>query len=169
MHKIGERVGAMASADETTAFIFGYGVYEGEEIPTPDVVMLGRRYIDLCPGNKNPKIKLDNGKVVYGCECWWGDEETMKRSIAGRKVEVVNIDDYRKEGAKLLTENILGREDGAMADKQKCPQCGGLSEKIIECQTCHQPGCVEECIPGGQGTKCVSCEQDEGMAKAKGG
>jgi len=106
-HKIGERVGAVSSADETTVYLFGYGVYEGEEIPPKEVIMLGRRYIDLCPGNTNPKIKLDDGKVVYGCECWWGSEDAVKKAIAGRKVEVVSIDDYRKEGAKLLTEQIF--------------------------------------------------------------
>lgn len=44
----------------------------------------------------NPKIVLDSGKVVWGCECWWGPEEKMRAEIAGRRVVDVDIDEARR-------------------------------------------------------------------------
>lgn len=41
-------------------------------------------------GHKNPKIKLDTGEVVWGCECWWGPT-TEEKVAAGRPVEYVSI------------------------------------------------------------------------------
>lgn len=35
---------------------------------------------------RNPKIVLDNGDVVWGCECWWGPEERYEQMVAGRQV-----------------------------------------------------------------------------------
>ena len=80
-YSIGDRVGAMMSANESTVRLYGYGVYEGEQVPT-------RGYPkDL--GMENPKIKLDDGQIVYGFECWWGPEEKIKKIIGTRPVQVV--------------------------------------------------------------------------------
>lgn len=32
----------------------------------------------------NPRLGLDNGHIVYGCECWWGGEEAIRRHLAGK-------------------------------------------------------------------------------------
>ena len=73
MAKQGDRVGAIRSANSEEVVFYGYGVYEGDTLP-PDFPI------------PNPTIKLDNGKIVYGYECWWGPEEKVKEMIGGRKV-----------------------------------------------------------------------------------
>jgi hypothetical protein len=37
----------------------------------------------------NPRIELDNGNVVWGCECWWSAESGWDDFLKGR--EVVNV------------------------------------------------------------------------------
>lgn len=76
--KTGDRVGAICSASDDKMELFGYGVYLGNE-PHPQI------------GIPNPKIQLDNGKFVWGCECWWGPEDIIKQKAqeyinAGRSV-----------------------------------------------------------------------------------
>ncbi len=80
----GSRVGAIRNADKETVYLFGYGTYEGDEVPPVEV---GGFLTEI--GIENPKIVLDNGKVVWGCQCWWGSEEKTKRVIGNRKVEMV--------------------------------------------------------------------------------
>lgn len=59
--KVGDRV---AVVDE------GFGIYEGDQMhPTL--------------GFLNPKIAMDDGRTLWGCECWWGpvkDELARKAS-----------------------------------------------------------------------------------------
>lgn len=87
---VGTRVGAMVSATDTEVRMFGYGIYEGNEIPPSDVQ--GRSVPMTYP---NPKIKLDSGEVVWGCECWWGSEETIKAKVGDRNVILVTPVEYR--------------------------------------------------------------------------
>ncbi len=68
-HVKGDRVGALLAVENGKAYLFGYGVYEGDEIPPLEINPW------LNSGNPNPKIKLDSGKIVWGCECWWGPED----------------------------------------------------------------------------------------------
>jgi len=101
----GERVGAVSHADDETLYLFGYGVYEGDFTPP--------EYADGGPAGwlamgmrkfgenwTNPRIRLDNGDVVWGCECWWADEEKVKRIIRGRNVVMVSIKEAREEWAE---------------------------------------------------------------------
>lgn len=75
----GSRVGAIRSEDpDGTVNFFGYGVYVGRA-PCPH----------LPGGVPNPKIELDDGGVVWGCESWWGPEAQIKERIGGRKVVIV--------------------------------------------------------------------------------
>ena len=83
MTEIGTRVGAIQRADEETVHLYGYGTYEGIAKPPKE-----RRFFGI---EKSPKIKLDNGQVLYGIECWWGTEEEIKAIIGGRKVVEVDI------------------------------------------------------------------------------
>jgi len=92
-HEIGERVGAIMSANPQEVFFFGYGVYQGREIPDEQAG-------GLCPalreaGVTNPKILLDDGHVVWGAECWWGPEQKIKDTIGDRKVVMVDLSDRR--------------------------------------------------------------------------
>jgi hypothetical protein len=82
MPKAGSRVGVVLSSDEKKKEIrfFGYGEYLGD-LPCPAM-----------GGFKNPCIKLDsNGKHVWGCQIWWGDEEEMKGYIQRREAEGFSI------------------------------------------------------------------------------
>jgi len=76
MRKIGERVGAIQKADSETVHFFGYGIYDGDKLH-PEL------------GRPNPHIALDDGGDVWGCECWWGDEEKVKATIGERKIVMV--------------------------------------------------------------------------------
>lgn len=92
MIKIGDRIGAvMGQTEEGTIKLFGYGIYAGDEIPVEAVGDLAQ----ICKefGLTNPRLELDDGSVVYGCECWWGSEQELK----DQKVINVNINDVRRE------------------------------------------------------------------------
>jgi hypothetical protein len=41
----------------------------------------------------NPKIELDDGAVVWGCQCWWGpgDENDLETKAAGRRIVTVPV------------------------------------------------------------------------------
>ena len=79
--QIGDRVGAIRSADKDTVYLFGYGVYEGDhELPEE---------LALYPGMTNPRMKLDDGTTVFGIESWWGSEKKIRESIGSRAVVVV--------------------------------------------------------------------------------
>lgn len=93
MTKKGSRVGAISHADKDTVYLFGYGVYVGDEVPTPDTGGFGQ-FLHEAKAT-NPKIVLDDGKVVLGCECWWGPEEAIKQQIGERQVVIVDIDKAR--------------------------------------------------------------------------
>jgi hypothetical protein len=78
------RVLAIRDANKTEINIYGYGKYEGDE-PCP---MMG--------GIRNPKIVLDNGDVVWGCECWWGDVEKAEQELqlrtGKRRINIVTVE-----------------------------------------------------------------------------
>ena len=74
------RVVAIRDAGKTIVNIYGYGEMVGKE-PCP-----------LLCDIPNPKIILDDGNVVWGCECWWGDKERFEREeLQGRKIIVVPL------------------------------------------------------------------------------
>jgi hypothetical protein len=91
--EIGMRVGAVRDADATTVYLYGWGVYEGDHVPTAAEV---RDAPDLAHhqqvGVPNPRIRLDGGRgVVWGCQCWWGPEQIVRERIIGaRAVEIVD-------------------------------------------------------------------------------
>jgi hypothetical protein len=94
MPNIGDRVGAICNQEGRTFYFFGYGKYEGEIIPRQEdgVYFLGEPML-----KPNPCILLDNGKRVYGCECWWGSETQIKMTMKGATVVEVDIEQLRKE------------------------------------------------------------------------
>jgi hypothetical protein len=91
--KIGDRVGAVQSAKGGVVKLFGFGVYEGDFVPTEAVGFIADAAREA--GITNPRIKLDSGKVVYGCECWWGSEAAVQKRFAGQKIVEVDIDAVR--------------------------------------------------------------------------
>lgn len=93
MSEVGERVGAIISMQDGVVAFAGYGVYSGEEVPPADVSPMLNEF-----GVNNPKITLDDGKVVWGCECWWGPEKKMQETIArATKVVVIDIEVLRAQ------------------------------------------------------------------------
>ena len=86
MTKIGERVGALLCVDDKLVQLIGYGVYVGDEIPPKEIGDLGF-FVPLVP---NPRINLDNGFTVYGCQCWWDEEIAIKTVINNREVAYVD-------------------------------------------------------------------------------
>lgn len=61
MRKIGDRIGAVLSANKETVNLLGYGIYAEDEIPPNGILHI--------IGAKNPKLQLDNGKMVWGYQC----------------------------------------------------------------------------------------------------
>jgi hypothetical protein len=91
IHHNGMRVGVIfsSSSDRGNKIVkfLGYGKYEGD-VPCP--------FLD---GSPNPKLVLDNGTIVWGCQCWWGPEDRIRAQIAqyesaGYKIELI---DFPKE------------------------------------------------------------------------
>ena len=92
-YQIGDRVGAIASANKDEICLYGYGQYMGDVVPPAEITCMGISLAEL--GHANPKILLDSGQVVWGCECWWGPESKIKESISGRRVVMKNIEQDR--------------------------------------------------------------------------
>lgn len=63
--KAGDRVYIL---DETGKNVIGFGVYEGDF----------RHPL----GFFNARIKMDDGSIIWGCECWWGAEQDYLRGAA---------------------------------------------------------------------------------------
>ena len=83
----GVRTFAVHSATKDEVKLYGVGVYVGDEMP-PLEVDAGRLAAGL--GWPNPKIVLDSGDVVWGCECWWGPESKLEQFIGGRAVVAIS-------------------------------------------------------------------------------
>ena len=80
---IGRRVSAMISPDR----LLGHGVYEADSVPPPEAnKALSSRSV------MSPRIKLDNGDVIWGCECWWMAEGKLPLAEG---YAVVSIEDVR--------------------------------------------------------------------------
>jgi hypothetical protein len=99
MRKIGHRIGAVLSADaeEKVVKFLGYGVYEGQAVPVTAVGWMAE--VLSGGGLLNPKLKLDSGETVWGCECWWGPEKDIKawlEKFPDWKIENVSIEEIRK-------------------------------------------------------------------------
>ena|SRR5882672_10575087 len=92
---VGDRVGAILGSEAGVVSFLGFGVYAGREVPT--ATGSNSMTSDLAELKfSNPKILLDNGDVVWGCECWWGPEDKIRAEIAKYdRVETVRIGDFR--------------------------------------------------------------------------
>ncbi len=84
--EVGQRVGAVLSANKDEVQFLGYGVYDGM-IDHPD------------HGFPNPRITLDSGDVVWGMECWWGGEEQIKEKFLSGDRTVIDAKIDRESAA----------------------------------------------------------------------
>lgn len=117
--KIGDRVGCFLSVVRDTALFLGWGTYMGEEVPPNEGQHSLTSYLS---GERraNPKILLDSGEIVWGCECWWGPEEEVKAERAKMK-KIIDVS---------VTEARLGKlpqgfEEHWGADEPKSDFWGG--------------------------------------------
>jgi len=87
------RVVAIACVKDGAVYSFGAGTYVGDEVPPPEVI--GPFGQVILP---NPKIELDSGEVVWGCECYWGPEKKMRERFFPEDAVVKEItpQQYRK-------------------------------------------------------------------------
>lgn len=89
--KPGERVAAIATSAPGKVYIYGFGVYQGDEAPPISDQDSSE------PVEKNPKILLDNGETVWGYECWWLREDTFRKDTPADWIELVSIQRDRRE------------------------------------------------------------------------
>jgi len=95
---------------EGTVYFLGYGEYVGDFIPKEAVGGLAESCREC--QIENPKLVLDDGSVVYGCECWWGSEERIKKELLDRAVKVIHVDinEIRKDWIKKKKEEYCHDE-----------------------------------------------------------
>jgi hypothetical protein len=107
MHTPGERVFAIASGKNGVLDVYGAGVYEGDfpygditstDLMSPEAQSKHNLHVldhggTLC----NPRIRLDSGKYVWGCECWWGPEAALRKEYEGYELRERDIDQHRRE------------------------------------------------------------------------
>ncbi len=105
----GDRVGAFVSVVDGVALFLGYGTYVGNDIPPFSGLTSQAAALEGLRAS-NPKIVLDDGEVVWGCQCWWGSEADVKAELLTMtKVVPVTIADI-KEGR--LPNPETGEYDG---------------------------------------------------------
>lgn len=91
------RVLAVKDVDGNKVQVFGEGKYLGREIPPKDLnITRNGKVVDF----EVPKIELGEGKIIYGCECWWGDPAKFE----GFEREVVSVDDERTKRLEIGVE-----------------------------------------------------------------
>lgn len=133
--KVGERVGAILDSDDKTVRLFGFGTYEGDEIP-PDL----NDDFSSCfhsEGICNPKIKLDSGQIVWGFECWWGPEANIVKMIGNREVVHVDVDARR---ADIEARQIKLIQETKEREKDRCEK---LYEDVVEVLKQYAPESAE--------------------------
>jgi len=95
MTEIGTKVTAILEAKDGVVRSFGDGVYAGDFPLPPEAGGFNL-------GQDNPRIDLDNGKTVWGCESWWGPTEKVRDQFPKDWVwETVDIDAHRKANTSI--------------------------------------------------------------------
>lgn len=96
----GIRVAAVRSIDEKAVYLYGYGEYEGDfkfkdaEIPPVGLVSVLAEKAGI---TENPRIKLDSGQTIWGCECWWCPIEKLEEEYGALEKKEVDIDKDREK------------------------------------------------------------------------
>lgn len=119
-YPVGTRVFAVLGARDGVLRVFGAGTLIGnknpkqEELPEP----IGAFFSDT-----NPCIQLDDGKYVWGCECWWGTEKAIRTRFGRYEEEVtVDVDAWREEvlaQQREHREELLARQEGTSASEKE--------------------------------------------------
>lgn len=94
---VGDRVYVVLGQEKgsETVRILGPGTYQGHEVPPEGRPTMAQLLHEA--GVANPKILLDSGEVVWGCEVWWGDYQDMQRTLKGHETKMVTMAEVFKE------------------------------------------------------------------------
>lgn len=109
--EVGQRVYAVRNADNENVYLYGYGEYIGTQ-PTEDDLTMDTPFgpQTMPKGTPNPQIKLDDGSVLWGYECWWGPEDGFTKKFGSKKVVTVSIAEARAENARIEAERVRASE-----------------------------------------------------------
>jgi hypothetical protein len=103
--EVSDRVTAVShtNPEGDKVYFFGHGVYLGDRVPGGDN-LVGMAVALREEGVANPVIELDNGEIVYGCECWWGPVEEVEKRFEGMEWVEVSIEAARAEYRESASE-----------------------------------------------------------------
>jgi hypothetical protein len=79
------RVTAIESIKDGICRSYGEGEYIGDKSPS-------KGWLSEIEGAKNPCIKLDSGKYVWGFQCWWGATEKFNNKYKDLIKETIIVD-----------------------------------------------------------------------------
>lgn len=93
--RVGDRLGVLCHITKSTVYSLGGGTYLGNEVPPPDIRCCG-----LSPSSSGitmPKILLDQGGIVWGCEVYWAHESVIRWYSGNLHHVFVRLDDLRQQ------------------------------------------------------------------------
>lgn len=114
--RIGDRVGTFLSIQNGVGQFLGFGTYIGDEVP-PNEGPHSLTSLLSEMGQKNPKIILDDGEVVWGCECWWSGEEEAQILLSQNERVNVSIKEARRP--QQTAESPMGDFFGSARKESK--------------------------------------------------
>ena len=83
---------AIRDGEDGKLFVYGEGTYVGDARPVDGTQTIVGVVDDTFPDDwKNPRIELDSGDVVWGCQCWWGPVEQLRKRYGEQPEEVVPV------------------------------------------------------------------------------
>jgi len=105
------RVGCILKLGNDVIEFLGYGVLLGYEVPPTGIARLHVLYDDPDHNGNLAKMQLDNGDIVWGCECWWNTEARIHEELQiaddyGIKIVRVFIERQRE----LHAQRVASRE-----------------------------------------------------------
>jgi len=138
--EIGTRVMALSHQDGEIMYSYGEGELLGDvvpgtnpEYPVPAGAVAAMREAKVA----NPLIKLDSGKYVWGCECWWGPIDKVQPKLVGMKVEIADID-VEREKIRAEEEKERQEEEARNPSPKVEHECGEDCKQ--GCDECREPG-----------------------------
>jgi hypothetical protein len=109
---VGQRVLAIHTINNDHQFVqkFGYGTFLGMFYPYQALGATADAVRAEGDDALNPKIELDTGEIIWGCECWWmsaqkGDLWLMEMAAAGYDIQDVSISEFREAYEKEVMNN----------------------------------------------------------------
>jgi hypothetical protein len=106
---IGKRVTAVLSVDDKAKIInlIGRGVFAGLFVPVDALGPIAEKLRET--EETNPRIDLDDGNHVWGCECWWMGEKQadlwmMDLVGHGYKIKNITVEEMKNQYKALKGE-----------------------------------------------------------------